>query len=660
MKKLPIWIILMLAVVQGVRGQESATDSLRSVVANVESDSVRLGALLELSQLTFRSEPNTAIAYAEEARRLAANLNDQTSLAYALKNIGLAYYIKGDYFEVLEYWQQSLEIFEKIEDRLGVSNLTNNIGAVYFNQGDDPTALDYYLQSLRVSEQIGDSLRIATALTNLGAVYYNKQETADKALDYYLRALAISENLRNPDAIGTSAVNLGEIYLEQGDLESALVYFNKALTAYGRSGGNQSAALHFLGKTYAARGEYAAALGYHQRAYQMAARKDARLEMATALVGTGQTLLLDDQPSRAVETLQRAISIAEEVGALALMEEAYEGLTAAYRRQDNFREAFASQTLLTGIRDSLYTVEKDQRLQGLEFQFEIEKKENEIAILNKDNALKAAQIQSASTQRNFLFAAAIFLIISIGGISYQYWFAKKSNRIISEERNRSERILLNILPVDTAQELKQNGFVQAKRFEQATVLFTDFKKFTEYAELYSAEDLVSSIDYYFRRFDEITDRHGLEKIKTIGDSYMCAGGLPVTNTTHPYDTVAAGLEMVEVVNRIQEDAPEGIIPFDVRIGVSTGPVVAGVVGTRKFQYDIWGKTVNTASRMESSSDAGRVNISAFTYELIKDRFACTFRGKIMAKHGKLLRMYYVDAPIDAASAESLETSRVNG
>lgn len=646
----------MLGCTLGIGGQDSTTDSLRSVVATVDSDSLRLQALLELSQLTFRSEPNTAIAYAEQARRLAGEIDDQTSLAYALKNIGLAYYIKGDYLQVLDYWQRSLEIFEKIEDRLGVSNLTNNIGAVYFNQGDDPTALDYYLQSLRVSEQIGDSLRIATALTNLGAVYYNKKETADKALEYYLRALTISENLRDPDAIGTSAVNLGEIYLEKGDLESALVYFQKALLAYERSGGNTPAALYFLGKTYAARGEYATALDYHQRAYRLAARKDARLEMATALVGTGQTYLLAGQPDRAVSNFERAVTLAEEVGALARIEEAYEGLTDAYSRQSDFRQAFAAQTLLTGIRDSLYTVEKDQRLQGLEFQFEIEKKENEIAILNKDNALQAAQIQWASTQRNFLFAAAIFLIISIGGISYQYWFAKKSNRLISEERNRSERILLNILPADTAQELKQNGFVQAKRFEQATVLFTDFKEFTEYAERYSAEDLVRSIDQYFRRFDEITTRYGLEKIKTIGDSYMCAGGLPVANTTHPQDTVYAALEMVEAVRAIHKEAPDGIIPFDVRIGISTGPVVAGVVGTRKFQYDIWGKTVNTASRMESNSEAGRVNISAFTYELIKDSFACTFRGKIMAKHGKMLRMYYVDAPIGTA-AESLESVR---
>ncbi|MEL6925827.1 MAG: adenylate/guanylate cyclase domain-containing protein, partial [Bacteroidota bacterium] len=266
-------------------------------------------------------------------------------------------------------------------------------------------------------------------------------------------------------------------------------------------------------------------------------------------------------------------------------------------------------------------------------------------LLNSENDLQEAQIQRASILRNFLFVASGLLLIIIAGIYYQYRFAKRSNKIISDERNRSDQILLNILPEDTVAELKANGSVKAKKFDQVSVLFTDFKEFTKVAEVNTPEALVNSIDYYFRNFDDIISRHGLEKIKTIGDAYMCAGGLPKPNSTHATDAIAAAIDLVSFVNLTKQNPPKGILPFDIRIGISTGPVVAGVVGTKKFQYDIWGRTVNTASRMESSSTAGRINISASTYQMASHRYNCEYRGEVVAKHGEVLKMYFVETPV---------------
>jgi class 3 adenylate cyclase len=214
---------------------------------------------------------------------------------------------------------------------------------------------------------------------------------------------------------------------------------------------------------------------------------------------------------------------------------------------------------------------------------------------------------------------------------------------ISKEKKRSDELLLNILPEETAEELKATGSAKAKSFDLVSVLFTDFKNFTQASEKLTPEELVAEINYCYSEFDRIITKYGIEKIKTIGDSYMCASGLPVTNTTHPEDIVNAGLEMVDFIhrNKIDREA-KGQPYFELRLGINSGPVVAGIVGIKKFAYDIWGDTVNTASRMESSGAVGRVNISGATYELVKEKFICSYRGKIEAKNKGTIDMYFVD------------------
>jgi class 3 adenylate cyclase len=189
-------------------------------------------------------------------------------------------------------------------------------------------------------------------------------------------------------------------------------------------------------------------------------------------------------------------------------------------------------------------------------------------------------------------------------------------------------------------ELKRSGKVDAVKFDQVTVLFTDFVEFTKIAEHVEPVQLVKSIDYYFKGFDEITTKYGLEKIKTVGDSYMCACGLPTVNKTHARNVMIAAKEMIDLV-RNEMSALDGLNHFEVRIGVHTGPVVAGIVGIKKWQYDIWGDTENIASRMESMTKPGRVNLSETTYLEIKDEFQCEYRGEIKVKHHGAMKMYFL-------------------
>jgi len=211
-----------------------------------------------------------------------------------------------------------------------------------------------------------------------------------------------------------------------------------------------------------------------------------------------------------------------------------------------------------------------------------------------------------------------------------------------EERNKSDNLLRNILPDHVAEELKKFDKVAPVHFDCATVLFTDMVGFTKYAEKLTPTQLVEQLDRCFKIFDEIIRNFDMEKIKTIGDSYMAASGLPVEKKTHAIDAVLAGLQMQEAVEQLHQESMGNAEGWQIRLGMHSGPVVAGVIGTEKFSYDVWGDTVNTASRMESSGAPGKVNISRATFELVKDFFECQYRGRLVAKNKGEVEMYFVN------------------
>ncbi|MGF1532483.1 MAG: adenylate/guanylate cyclase domain-containing protein [Bernardetiaceae bacterium] len=274
-------------------------------------------------------------------------------------------------------------------------------------------------------------------------------------------------------------------------------------------------------------------------------------------------------------------------------------------------------------------------------------KEKEVAQALQDKA-RAEASKEAALRQNYIIAVAALLIITI--LSILAVVSVRANRslkqqkqLVDQEREKSEALLLNILPAAVADELKKHGRAQPQYYDSATVIFTDFKGFTQVAEKLSPQDLIQELEEYFLAFDEILERHNLEKIKTIGDAYMCAGGLPIINTTHAEDAVKAGLDMQRFMARKQEEKSAQNKPsFQLRVGIHTGPLVAGVVGRKKFAYDIWGDTVNVAARMEQSGEPDRVNISGETYERIKDKFNCTYRGQVAAKNKGNVDMYFVE------------------
>jgi class 3 adenylate cyclase len=411
---------------------------------------------------------------------------------------------------------------------------------------------------------------------------------------------------------------------------------NRSVKAY-EGTENLPYALNIIGRIYTRQKEFEKAIQTHLQAFEISKKLDTRLDMTQSLVGLGQAYEAQGNEIAAIDAYKQSLEYGIPLNAVAEMKDAYAGLSSSFKNTSDFSTAFKYQELLLAIKDTIYNINTTKKLGTLQFGFDMEKKESQIKLLNKDKEIQQRELQRQKLVRNSLIGGfAIVLLFAVV-------FFTQRNRI-SKEKKRSDELLLNILPAETAEELKATGTAKAKSFDLVSVLFTDFKNFTIASEKLTPEELVAEINHCYSEFDRIVTRYGLEKIKTIGDSYMCAGGLPATNNSHPVDVVSAGLEMVHFIEQNKKDRmAKGQPFFELRLGIHTGPVVAGIVGIKKFAYDIWGDTVNTASRMESSGHIGKVNISGSTYELIKDKFICTHRGKIEAKNKGEIDMYFVES-----------------
>ena len=336
----------------------------------------------------------------------------------------------------------------------------------------------------------------------------------------------------------------------------------------------------------------------------------------------------------AIDYAQRSLTLAEQYMLKEQIGDANLKLSELYEKSGNSAESLKHYKSHITYRDSVNNIEAVQSRADMRTDFEVAEKQAEVTLLN----------QQKKNQRIVVIVSFIALFLSgilAIGLFRRNKFIQKTKQIIEKEKDRSDKLLLNILPEETAKELKESGKVQAKKFESVTVLFTDFVGFTKYSEKLSPEALVKTLGFYFSKFDEITEKYGLEKIKTIGDAYMCAGGLPFPSEDHAQKIVKAAFEIAEFVEATKKNEKEHEKTFDIRLGINTGPVVAGVVGSRKFAYDIWGDTVNVASRMESMSESGRINISENTYKLIKNDYDCEYRGEIEVKNRGKLKMYFV-------------------
>lgn len=535
------------------------------------------------------------LSYSEQLIETAKELDSTDYLFQGYLEKGNALRLKSDLSHALETYFEGAKIVdnEKYHHRLGAVNIA--IADVYAIMGNHKMAVTYHQNAIRILREENDSTNLATALLNAGDEYINVGNL-DSALHYTNEAEVIFRKIDSQLGQAYSLGNLGMIYAQMGNDFQAEYTMNKAILLLQNLNEFYPIAVYltYIADIYLAKGEAPIALNYAFRSLE----------------------------------LSRKFGMKDQVS------DAYLTLSKVYEQAGKPVEAFKYYKNHITYKDSVKNVVSVQQMADLRTDFEVSKKQIEVDLLN----------QQKRTQQIIVIATAIALVLICllaFGLFRRYRYIKETNQVIEKERSRAETLLLNILPKETAQELKQNGKVLAKKFESVTVLFADFKGFTKYAENLPPEKLVEAVDFYFSKFDTIMERYGLEKIKTIGDAYMCAAGLPFPTQDHALKMVKAGLEINEFVKHAINTSDDRT-PFEIRIGIHTGPVVAGVVGTKKFAYDIWGDTVNIAARMESNSQPGKINISESTYALIKDTYDCEYRGELDVKNRGAMKMYFVN------------------
>lgn len=524
--------------------------------------------------------------------------NDMMSFAAHL-HLGNGQSLKGELAKALEIYFEGMKYADKMGYAEGKGKLYVAIANTYSASDNSQNAVSYYQKSIAILRSGKDSLGLASAIFNVGDEYFNMGKF-DSALYYTKEAKKIFERINYPIGDAYCFGNIGMIAAEKGDKIAAEENINEAVRILEKFQEYSaiSVYLRFMSSIFLENGDSQTALEYAERSLNLANQYN-----------------LKDEISESNLTLSK---IHEQLGNTGIAFDYYKNYVV--------------------YRDSVKNISAVQEMANLRTDYEVSQKQVEVDLLEKESTIIALQ----SKRQQFLLFGALALLVSLGLIAFltfkRYRFERETKKIIEAEKNRSEQLLLNILPTEIAEELKNEGKVNAHRFNSVTVLFTDFKSFTSLAENISAERLVESIDFYFKKFDEITSQFGLEKIKTIGDSYMCAGGIPVKTDDHAKSVVKAAKAMMEFTNLPK---PEYIEQFEMRIGIHTGPIVAGIVGIKKWQYDIWGDTVNIASRMESNSIEGRINLSEVTYQLIKDEFDCEYRGSIDVKNRGDWKMYFL-------------------
>ena len=590
-----------------------------------------------------------ALTYNAELKLLIEQIGDEKEIAIIYNNIANNYLYLKEYDKALEYFSYAEKLCDKAK-YLDVSVLYMNKGITYSNNNNFPKAIEYFTKAQKSVKSPNDRARIEHLLAN---IYLNNKDPYN-AIRYNNTAMGEAKNTKDFYLLSETYNTAALAYQKVFDYESAFEYYKKYLII------KDSLLLVDLLKQQSL---------LQQQSNLEKAEKETKLLMSNQEIQALTIRQLEVEKERlSFESKALAADAARQDKEIALLKREEEIRTEKLHTSQ--LEAEKAQQALALANEQLLAAEKDKQIANLNkkeqaqqlalleqkttSQQQEDDKKREIQKLQSEKEFEA--FQQASFRENtyrFGMIGGGLMLFTIAAFLYgrrinaklktQKAAIEESAIIIEAERAKADVLLHNILPDEAVAELKANGKATSKKYDFATVLFTDFVSFTSITETMSPELLIEMLNDCFLGFDQIIEKNKLEKIKTVGDSYMCVGGLPQANQTNPLDAVNAAVEMMDFMKSYNQNRiKNGTEPIEMRIGIHTGVVIAGVVGSKKFAYDVWGDTVNTASRIETASEPGKINITDKTYHLVKNKYNCTYRGEIEAKNKGKLGMYFVD------------------
>jgi adenylate cyclase len=607
--KLVVSILIILLSFETSYGQRDRQqiDSLKQLITQNKEKAREVDLLNEIADvyavMPGRKRKDSSLVYSNKAVELATAIKYKKGKAQGLYDIGKYHVgVAANQAISTKFLLESLEVYTEIEDKKGIAKCHMQLGLVSYT-------LQYFDDAIRNLEL---SLLANEEPTTkyLLALSYIEQDSFKLARKWFSESIKDYTERNDVERLEECYLYLGKLYLKTGDLDSCFFYINKTISS--RTVERELKSLirpyAFISEAYFESNKIDSAIHFAQLSYD--------LEIS-------ESNEIDDQIS-----LIQASRI----------------LSKAYALKGNFKKAYFYLDVYNTNSNSYTEGSTKQKVADMQSMYEFDQQmSNQKAQEALKEAIANQELKRTRNTSNFLLTAFVFVFI------LAFVFFKQRNKI-KLEKQRSEKLLLNILPKSVAEELKEKGFVEAQEFHQATVLFSDFKGFTQMTFQLNATDLVAELNTCFSAFDAIIEKHKLEKIKTIGDSYMASGGIGTPRTSNPRDVVLAGIEMQDFIKERKSQRNKlALSAFEMRVGIHTGPVIAGIVGVKKFQYDIWGDTVNTASRIESSGEVDKVNISQATYKLLKDDndFIFENRGKIEAKGKGEIAMWFVALNLNA-------------
>lgn len=599
---------------------------------------------LKQAESLLNQKPKESLKIASQVNTAAEKGKLVKVQAKAIAITGVANYKIDEYTKAKALITQAELLSRQNYDTSVIAFSKYWLGNIELNQGQYSKALELYQNVLLLAQKAGDKENMARALDGKATIYEALGED-EKALELYNRSLTVAKEADFKEWYGNVTFELANQLYKKGKQDEAIKKYQEAIQLSEEAGNlnNKANCLQQLATIYYNRNEFKQAMNHVQQAMDIFQETGSMSSFSHARLLMCFVFIAEKQYDIAIELAKLSLQEGNENGEIELEKNSAEVLYYAYLYKGDKAKALHYHEIFHELSEKNHTQDVTKKATQIELQSNFEK-ERQLAkaVQDKKDAERTAEFEKQKLIKKASFVGIGLLAIIAALAIFAFSQKRSDTRLIAEEKRKSDELLLHILPADVIGELKAIRS-ETKSFDLATVMFGNIKIISATSERLSPELIAQETEYYFNQFNQIAARYRLEKVETSGDACLCLSALPQSDNDNAFDVISAALDMLQLAKQNQAERGKAAnTVFELKIGIHTGPLIAGIVGLRKFSYDIWGDTVNIAARMEQYSEVGKINISAATYELVKGRISCTHHGKTDTRNKEQLDMYFVN------------------